>query len=61
MSSEQVTVGTPVMQPTAWIKLAKNAQLRSVQWAGIGVTMGLNSVANVASSHPDVRRYIKNP
>ena len=47
MSTDQVGVGTPVMQPTAWIKLAKNAQLRSIQWAGIGVTMGLNSVANV--------------
>jgi ABC-type branched-subunit amino acid transport system substrate-binding protein len=47
MSQDQITVATPVMQPTAWIKLAKNAQLNSVQWAGIGVTMGLNSVATV--------------
>jgi hypothetical protein len=47
MTADQVTVATPVMQPTAWIKMAKNAQLRSVHWAGIGVTMGLNSVANV--------------
>ena len=47
MVTDQVKVATPVMQPTAWIKMAKNAQLRDVQWAGIGVTMGLNSVANV--------------
>jgi ABC-type branched-subunit amino acid transport system substrate-binding protein len=47
MESDDITVATPVMQPTAWIKLAKNAQLNGVQWAGIGVTMGLNSVATV--------------
>ena len=47
MVTDQVTVATPVMQPTAWIKMAKNAQLGEVQWAGIGVTMGLNSVAGV--------------
>jgi branched-chain amino acid transport system substrate-binding protein len=47
MAADGITVGTPVMQPTAWIKLAKNTQLRGVHWAGIGVTMGLNSVANV--------------
>lgn len=47
MVTDGVTVGTPVMQPTAWIKMAKNPQLNNVQWAGIGVTMGLNSVASV--------------
>ncbi len=47
MFSDQIKVATPVMQPTAWIKLAKNQQLNGVQWAGVGVTMGLNSVARV--------------
>ena len=47
MVADQVTVATPIMQPTAWIKMAKNPQLNNVKWAGVGVTMGLNSVANV--------------
>ena len=53
MVTDQVTVATPVMQPTAWIKMAQNAQLRDVQWAGIGVTMGLNSVAGVTCPEAD--------
>ena len=53
MVADQVTVATPVMQPTAWIKMAKNPQLGNVKWAGIGVTMGLNSVANVVCPSAD--------
>jgi branched-chain amino acid transport system substrate-binding protein len=53
MVSDQVTVATPIMQPTAWIKMAKNPQLNNVKWAGVGVTMGLNSVANVVCPNAD--------
>ena len=53
IAQDGVTVGTPVMQPTAWIKMANNTQLANVQWAGIGVTMGLNSVANVTCPNAD--------
>ena len=53
MANDGITVGTPVMQPTAWIKMANNTQLANVQWAGIGVTMGLNSVANVTCPNAD--------
>ncbi|HVM20354.1 MAG TPA: ABC transporter substrate-binding protein, partial [Egibacteraceae bacterium] len=48
MMADQITVATPVMQPTAWIKMAKNPQLSNVFWAGVGVTMGLNSAGRVA-------------
>jgi branched-chain amino acid transport system substrate-binding protein len=45
MATDQVTVATPVMAPTQWIKLSSNPQVRSVNWHGIGITMGLNTVA----------------
>ena len=53
MVTDGVKVATPVMQPTAWINMAKNPQLGDVQWAGVGVTMGLNSVAGVACPEAD--------
>ena len=53
MVADQVKVATPIMQPTAWIKLAKNPQLNGVKWAGVGVTMGLNSVASVVCPNAD--------
>ena len=48
MTTDQVTVGTPIMAPTQWIKLASNPQVRSVKWHGVGITMGLNTVATAA-------------
>ena len=45
MTTDQVTVATPVMAPTQWIKLSSNPQVRDVNWHGIGITMGLNTVA----------------
>jgi hypothetical protein len=45
MSSDGVTVATPVMAPSDWIELATNPQTRNVNWRGIGITMGLNTVA----------------
>ena len=48
MATDQVTVATPVMAPVQWIKLASNPSLRQVKWRGIGITMGLNTVATAA-------------
>lgn len=48
MTTDQVTVATPVIAPVQWIKLASNPQLRSVKWRGVGITMGLNTVAAAA-------------
>lgn len=53
MQADGITVATPVMQPLAWIKMANNSQLANVQWAGVGVTMGLNSVANTVCPNAD--------
>ena len=48
MVSDQVTVATPLITPVQWIKLAANPQLRTTRWHGVGMTMGLNTVATAA-------------
>lgn len=49
MCSDGIRVAFPLMTPTAWLQLANNTKAIpgcDIQWAGVGLTMGLNTVAN---------------
>ncbi len=46
VATDEITVATPLLASTNWIKLASNPQVRNIQWHGVGMTQGLNSVAS---------------
>ena len=47
MCQSGVKIAYPLMSPTDWLFLAGQAkQLCAIQWSGVGLTMGLNTVAS---------------
>ena len=48
LRTEQIEVAFPIMAPSAFVQIAGADQRSGMTWAGAGITMGLNTVANAA-------------
>jgi branched-chain amino acid transport system substrate-binding protein len=44
----QIEVAFPIMSPSTWVQIVNSPGGSIKQWAGIGITMGLNQVASAA-------------
>jgi len=44
----QIEVAFPIMSPSTWVQIVNSPGGNIKQWAGVGITMGLNTVANAA-------------
>ena len=44
----QIEVAFPIMAPSTWVQIVNSPGGAIKQWAGVGITMGLNTVANAA-------------
>ena len=44
----QIEVAFPIMSPSTWVQIVNSPGGNIKQWAGVGITMGLNTVASAA-------------
>lgn len=44
----QIEVAFPIMSPSTWVQIVNSPGGKIKQWAGVGITMGLNQVINAA-------------
>lgn len=48
LTQNQIQVAFPIMAPSSFVQIVRSPGGTIDQWAGIGITMGLNTVANTA-------------
>ena len=61
LQQQSLKVAFPLMAPLDWLEIVRQPGAVGVYWTGVGVTMGLNTVANIACKSPQFRGAFFSP